>query len=282
MNEIRPSQPPAPNPPRFDDEIDLIDLAISLWRRKWVVIIVAAVITAVAAIVAFGRGEASVDASYASICKLPKVSVDGGSQEPVIAPSAVMELSERVFVPQALKQDREANVDKDLEKLSVTLEHPKDTSLIVLETKANAAQSERVISLHKAIMNRIVKLVDSEVDNLQVKLDQRIKMLEARLSNAESLTESLSQTDGDLADVSVEIAEVKNDLLQAKLQKSSLNSGRLMELGQQRELDTGLSSALIVALGAILGLFAGLFAALMANFIAAARERLHGELDSEE
>ncbi|WP_322522336.1 Wzz/FepE/Etk N-terminal domain-containing protein [Guyparkeria halophila] len=275
MNEIRPSQPATPNPPRFDDEIDLIDLAVALWRRKWVVIIVAVVITAMAATFAFGRGDASKATSFASIYSLPKVSVDGGDEKPVVAPSAVMELSQRVFVPQALKQDREADTGKDFQKLEVALQQPEDTSLIVIETEATETQSERITDLHKAIMGRIEKLAESEVDDLRAKLDQRIEMLETRLADAESLADSLSKTDGDLSEISLEIAEVKRELLQAELKKSSLSTGRLVELGQQRELDGGTSSTLIVALGAILGLFAGLFAALMVGFVAAARERLH-------
>ncbi|MCL7743671.1 Wzz/FepE/Etk N-terminal domain-containing protein [Guyparkeria hydrothermalis] len=275
MNEIRHSEPAAFNPPRFNDEIDLIDLAIALWRRKWVVIVVMVFITALTALYAFGRGEVAVPTSYASIYNLPKVSVDSGDEKPVIAPSAVMELSQRVFVPQALARDREANAEKDAEKLEVDLEQPKGTALIVVETEANQAQAERVNALHQSIMGRIEKLVESEVDDLRVRLDQRVEMLQTRLANAESLADSLAQTEGDLADISSEIAEVKTDLLLAELQKASLSTGRLVELGQQREMEKGLSSALMLALGVTLGLFAGLFAALMVGFVSAARERLH-------
>lgn len=38
MNEIRPNQPPTSTPPPFDGEIDLVDLALALWKRRWLVI----------------------------------------------------------------------------------------------------------------------------------------------------------------------------------------------------------------------------------------------------
>ncbi len=280
MNEIRPSQPPTPNPPRFEDEIDLVDLALALWRRKWTVVVVAVAITALAALFAFARGEAVKPTSFASIYSLPKTSGGSGEDRYVIEPGAVMQVTQRVFVPKSLKTDREANPAEEARELEVKLDQPEDTALVVLETEATEAEAARVEALHESITDRIAGLVESEVEALRGKLDRRIEMLETRLANAESLAESLAQTDGDLADISLEISKVKADLLSAELEKSSLNGGRLVELGQQRELEGGISSALIVALGAILGLFAGLFAALVANFIAAARERLQAQAQS--
>ncbi len=282
MNEIRPSQPPAPNPPRFHDEIDLVDLALALWRRKWLVVSVTLAVVVLAALYAFARGEAVKATSFASIYSLPKTVDQRGDDRYVIEPGAVMELTQRVFVPKSLTEERAANASGDLHDLEVKLDQPKETSLIVLETEATEGDSKRVEALHESITDRIGVLVQGEVDDLRAKLDRRIEMLETRLANAESLAESLSQAGGDLADISLELTEIKKDLLSAELEKSSLGNGRLVELGQQRELDGGVSSTLIVALGAILGLFAGLFAALMANFISAARERLHGEHEVEE
>ncbi len=282
MNEIKPNQPAAPNPPRFDDEIDLVDLALALWRRKSVVIAVALVVTALAAIYAFGRGEVAQATSFASIYSLPTTYDGEGEGRYVIEPGAVMELTQRVFVPKSLKENRQADQEENSEDLEITLDQPKNTSLIVVETEATEAQGDRVMALHDSIIGRITALVESEVDELQTKLDRRIEMLQTRLASVESLAESVGRSGGDVSDISAEVSEARKDLLSAELQKSSLNSGRLVELGQQRELDGGPSSTLIIALGAILGLFAGLFAALMANFVAAARERLHGELDTEE
>ncbi|QGT78297.1 hypothetical protein GM160_04935 [Guyparkeria halophila] len=282
MNEIRPSQPRTTNPPRFDDEIDLVDLALALWRRKWTVVVVALIFMVLAALYAFARGDGIKASSYASIYSLPKSVDENGNDHYIIGPSSVMELTERVFVPKSLKEDRQAKSSESWRELEIGLDHPKSTSLIVLETQATENEAKRVETLHESIIERIAGLVESEVDDLREKLDRRIEMLETRLANAESLAESLAQTDGDLADISLEISKVKADLLSAELEKSSLASGRLVELGQQRDLDEGVSGKLIVALGAILGLFAGLFAALMVNFIAAARERLHDELDAED
>lgn len=282
MNEIRPSQPTPTNPPRFDDEIDLVDLALALWRRKWLVVTVTLGVVVLAALYSFSRGEAVQPTSFATIYSLPKTSGGSGEDRYVIEPSAVMQVTQRVFVPKSLKADREASGPGGSRELEVKLDQPEDTALIVLETEATEAEAARVESLHESITDRIASLVESEVEELRGKLDRRIEMLETRLANAESLAESLAQTDGDLAEISLEISKVKADLLSAELEKSSLNGGRLVELGQQRDLENGVSSALIIALGAILGLFAGLFAALMANFIAAARERLHGEHEGEE
>ncbi|WP_158611869.1 Wzz/FepE/Etk N-terminal domain-containing protein [Guyparkeria sp. SCN-R1] len=279
MNEIQHHQAPSPNPPRFDDEIDLVDLALALWRRKWTVVIVAVVITALAAVFAFARGETAKPASFASIYSLPKTFDESGEGRFVIEPGAVMQVSQRVFVPKSLKEDQKANPPEEFRELEVTLDQPEDTALVVLETEATAAEAKRVEVLHESITDRIASLVEGEIEELRGKIERRIEMLETRLANAESLAESLAQAGGDLADISLEISEVKADLLAAELQKSSLNGGRLVELGQQRELE-GISNPLIMALGGILGLFAGLFAALMANFIAAARERLQDQASS--
>ncbi|MFI9653057.1 Wzz/FepE/Etk N-terminal domain-containing protein [Guyparkeria halopsychrophila] len=282
MNEIRPSQPTATNPPRFDDEIDLVDLALALWRRKWFVVSVTLAVVVLAALYAFARGEAVKATAFASIYSLPKTIDQRGDDRYVIEPGAVMQVTQRVFVPKSLKMDREANPPEESRELEVKLDQPEDTALVVLETEATEAEADRVEALHESITDRIAGLVESEVEELRGRLDRRIEMLETRLDNTESLAESLAQTGGDLAEISLEISKVKADLLSAELEKSSLKGGRLVELGQQRDLENGVSSALIIALGAILGLFAGLFAALMANFIAAARERLHGESQAED
>lgn len=240
MNEIRPNPSSDVPPARFDDEIDLVDLALALWRRKWVVLSVALAVFLATSIYAV-RQSGPIDAvKVSSVVEPPMLVLIGDANKSsveLISVSTLMEVTNRVYLPE-LKVMNGASVD-------VSLEHPKGTNLLIVESTVPERDVQHAREFHQQLVGRIDKAMAE------------------RISKARG---SVSDGDGQGHET---VVLGGGNLALAQESPAKLGGG-------------GPSSALILALGVILGLFAGLFAALMANFIAAARERLHGENQAED
>ncbi|MCL7751327.1 Wzz/FepE/Etk N-terminal domain-containing protein [Guyparkeria hydrothermalis] len=286
MNEIRPSQqPPATTPPRFDGEIDLVDLALALWRRKWVVVGVALLITGLAAVYTLTRDAgAAEDGTFSSIYEVPSYASNGQNERMLVEPAALEDVVRRVYLPKA-RQALEASAGSQESKVfdfGVEVSSPDKGGYLVLETQGGLAKNDRIRDLHRAVLASVSAHAKEKKTEFAERIAGEIHAVEEQIRETQDLVDSLRGEAGGLAEVALQLSRLKEKLSTLKLSQSSMKDGEVVALAQQSDRSEGISSALIVALGAILGLFAGLFAALMANFIAAARERLHGEHEVED
>lgn len=280
MNELRPSQPPAPNPPRFDDEIDLVDLALALWRRKWIVVGVALLVTALAVVFALTRGGVDArSATFSSVYEVPSYAKNGDREEMLVEPVALEDVVQRVYLPEA-RQTLEATVESEQDKVfnfNVEVSSPDKGSYLILETQDSVVRNERIRNLHRAVLESVSAHADERKTEFAARIASDIDAVKEQIRETQNLVDSLRGEAGGLAEVALQLSRLKEKLSSLELLQSSIKDGEIVALAQQSDRDDGVSSALIVALGVILGLFAGLFAALMANFIAAARERLQDQ-----
>ncbi len=285
MNEIRPSQPPAPNPPRFDDEIDLVDLALALWRRKWIVVGVAVLITGLAVAYALTRDDgATGQETFSSVYEVPSFANNGDTEKMLVEPVALEDVIRRVYLPKA-HQTLEASAggqEGQVFDFDVELSSSDKGGYLILETQGGVAANRRIRDLHRAVLENVTAYVNEKTTKFSARIASEIVAVEEQIQETQALVDSLRGEAGGLAEVVLQVSRLKEKLSSLKLVQSSIKEGEVIALAQQSNQEGGVSSALIVALGAILGLFAGLFAALMANFISAARERLHGEHEVEE
>ena len=164
MNEIRPNQSTAPSPARFDDEIDLIDLVITLWRRKWVVVGVFLLVFLAALAFAYSpAGDEEKKVRISSLYEIPSIVFSGGDQQRmqyVYEPHALSEVVARVYVPQLEREGLVSTIDVEI---------PKDTNLLALSSNLPAGDETRVeggVSAHQALLKRIENALEARVDAL--------------------------------------------------------------------------------------------------------------------
>lgn len=223
-----------------DDDIDLIDLVIALWRRKWVVIGVALLVFVAAlayALVKQARGDAP---RYTSIYALPTFvvsssgnAVASGGWLPLVSPQEVLELAKQVFVP-------EAQNSLGLNQ-AVHIENPEKTNLLVLSSQAPESARQMVLNLHKKVIAGINAEIQTRIDSIK--------------PSPGAAHNSVAQVGGGVEDLFVD-------------------RGHVVVLGKESQAPMKSKTTLIIVLGAALGLFAGVFAALVAGLFGSVRERL--------
>jgi hypothetical protein len=164
MNEIRPHQPPASNPPRFDDEIDLVDLAVTLWRRKWIVFGVFFLVLFLALVFAYSSGgDEEKKIRVSSLYEIPAIVFPGADSQRiqyVYEPKALKEVVSRVYVREFARAEGSAKIDVEI---------PKDTNLLALSTDLPAADESRVdggVNNHEEVLERIEGAIEARVGSL--------------------------------------------------------------------------------------------------------------------
>lgn len=172
MNEIRPNQPRGTSAPRFDDEIDLIDLAVALWRRKWVVIafsLLGVVLGAAVPAVQEQRFEVS---AVLAVGKL-----DSG--ELVQSTSTVKNWLESSLLPAAAKfTARDTSVSPG--GIGFTVKNGEGESVLI-----QAQAPEALVEPHMNAINwaaeRVADIADKPIRNLKSDLRSDVRTLELEL-----------------------------------------------------------------------------------------------------
>lgn len=222
-----------------DDDIDLVDLVIALWRRKWVVIGVALPVFVAALAYALVKQPQGAAPRYTSIYALPAVvvsssgnAVASGGWLPLVSPQEVIELARLVFVPEAQKS---LGLNQ-----AVHIENPEKTNLLVLSSQAPESARQMVLSLHK----KVIAGIDAEI--------------QARIDSIKPIPDAAHNS----------VAKVGGGA-----QNLYVDRGHVVALGKE-QAPVKSKTPLIIVLGAALGLLAGIFVALAAGFFGSVRERL--------
>lgn len=222
------------------EEIDLVDLAIALWRRKGMIVIVALAVVVVATVFAVHRAAQAPTRAYTSIYALPTVlmrSPNGGgvadAMSAIMPTAELIALAQSVYVPAA-------ETSMSQQGVSVGIDSPKDTRLIELKTTLTATQNQSVVAtLHKQVLTQ-----------MRDEINVRIKALKE--SGKDTTTE-------------------------ARVPALSVSPGHIVMLAKETTTRKPSKTVLIIALGAILGVSLGVFVALFVGFWASVRQRMSAQ-----
>lgn len=307
MNDNKPTTP-VPVPAYYidnrDDEISLVDLFVTLYRRKLVILLTLLICTALAVSMTFFTSEKT---TYATTIEI------GGEPEIESNTSALTKLQE-VYIP-ATKNAVKNN--QALSGLVIDVRAPKDSDLIILETQTVADKPDAVNELHSMVAQHFIAEHDKKLNQERVAIQNQIERLRLTLEsikNSGYLTvlrdnvAALRQQYLEAQNISDSVRlSVKDELrfLQTKLiEEEQAATGRSIELQSKinelrYKLDTmpetalisvtletakttGTSPLMIIALGIILGGMLGVFAAFMVEFLSKVKhEKEKQEKDSE-
>ncbi|TBW56709.1 lipopolysaccharide biosynthesis protein [Marinobacter halodurans] len=237
----------------FNDEISLVDLAVTFVRRRRVFYAVFTV--CVLAGVAYAL---IADTTYRYTSLIQGAATD--SNEPLVSPEVVMSGLEGRWLPEV-----RATYEAEHGKLpfEVTFDNPEKTNIIKLASEASEDRANMVEHIHQTLMADVTK----EQGSL---LEEQKNQLEQQITAVGKLIQSL-QEEGATGETVAGAVERKLNL---ELELASLKPAKTLVVARQSADATGPKRVLIVVLAIVLGGMLGVFAAFLTEFFVAVRAQM--------
>ncbi len=175
-------RPPEPLPPAYyEDEVSLADLVRTLIRRKWVLLGTWAAVMALAAVYLMVTPESRRQFGILSIGMVATEGA-GGSIEmmPIEDPATTLARIRDAYLPAELASL--SGSDDEPEAGSLTAKNPKETTLIVLEGFASAANEQAVRTLIRKIGERLIADHEATSEVSRERFAARLEKARARLA----------------------------------------------------------------------------------------------------
>jgi len=213
----------------YDDEIDLVELAASLWGQKWVILGVMTLCIALGVVYALVRTPVY---EYATTIEIGTRLV-AGEPAPIEPPQSVVAKLEKNYIPEAIRtfeSDLQTNGGEQ-RSLSVNTNSPSDTNLVVLTSESSEEFGKYYIPLHNRVLQRLARDHEREAKMERVRLENQLE--EARRSLEELQDERILKVER--SELETELSTAKNKLAQLKDQEELLKS-EIENLDVQEEI----------------------------------------------
>ena len=245
-----------------DDEISLVDLAMVLVRRKRVVAVITILIIAFGVVAAFLKPNSYTFSTSIEIGS----QIIGGTIEPFESPQTLLAKTQHVFIPQALKEQRQTNPE-DIEKYKIIASIPKSSVIIVLEIKGAEDKADLITKLLQNISQQAIqdhkRIYDAVRQNLIALKEQSKTELISLDSERDGLTEKRQLLQGNIKVQESQLANLRNT-------REILPPMKSIEA-------TGTSRKLIILIAAFAGIFLGIFSAFFAEFLSKIKQKIDKE-----
>ena len=255
-----------------DDEIDLVELGVGIWRKRWVIIGITLLCLALAVVFALRTPKKY---EYSAAIQLGSIADEKGQLQPLITPDSALTLLNKVVLPKVIDEySKTHGVDPQDLKVDATL-----AGSIVLAGKAPLDHGADISAVESAAADQLAKLISSQMQSRLSALKHQLAIANGELQ----ILQGASQRAGNVAaksDGSLQFLTQSKILTQKALiatlegQLDSVQPTHLLSSPVRSPESVGVSRAVIVILGGVLGVFFGLFFALMSGYFAAIRQRL--------
>lgn len=159
-----------------NDEIDLVEVGVSLWRRWKLMLVVFLACIAAGLLIAF-----LVPRSYEYTTTLEIGSRVVGTQiQPVESPGSAASKLKNGYLPEVLQQYARAH-RLDARKFNFDVEAPAKADLVVISGKGTQAQAESYIAIEKAAAQLLVTSDARITRNQQVQLQAQLAQAQSKL-----------------------------------------------------------------------------------------------------
>lgn len=197
-------------------EVRLVDLAVILWRQRWLIVGVTAVCILLGVIYALIRPGLY---EYTTTVEIG-TKLEGDATRPIEPPETVVSKLERNYIPEAIRTYEEEMLENNgggVKRLAVRASHPRDTDLVVLSSEAPDELREYYVRLHNRIVERLASDHQRDSRLERVRIENELELAELRL---EELTDERV--------LQVERNELQNQIVGAK--------NKLEQLADREEL----------------------------------------------
>lgn len=235
------------------DEISLIDLAMVLVRRRWMIAVISTIIITLGITAVVLKPKLY---SYRSTIEMGS-QVINGSIETFEAPQSLLSKLKHGYIPQVLFEHQHKNTD-DKKTYKVDVDNPKHSSIILLEISGTEERSETL----KWILQNITKKAVEDHSRIY---DSVKKNIDLRLSQANTRVETLKSTHDSTKDVEIAIHQASIETLSSQL--ANLRNTREILPPIKSIKPIGSNKRNIIIVTAIAGIFLSVFIAFLAEFI---------------
>jgi len=200
--------------PRYHaDEIDLTDLVLALWRRRWVFLVTFVVVFGLGLAYAFLATEKY---QYHTTIEIGHV-LNGLDLEPIEKADALKDRLKRVYIPSVIYQAQDEAIHS-LNPKSVEITAPDDSGVVELNQQGPADAERQIV----ALLNRVTNSVTTDHNRI---FDLAKASRETALTQARNELKSL---------------KTKESLIQANLERTKQSAELLKENidGLQSAIDT--------------------------------------------
>ena len=240
------------------DVLNMIDLALTLVKRKTMIAVIFSIITALGIFAALLTPR---EYTFSTTIDIGSRIIEG-SIEPFESPQALLTKLKYSYIPQVLTERRES-FPNDKTKYRIRPSVPSDGNLVLLEIIGTEEQSDTLKELLNATSDKAIQEHTSIYESIK-------RSLEAGLGHATA--DSESQMNYNRSEIKTFMHE--NIIGSLASQLANLRSTKVA-LSPMRSLDpTGRSRKTIVAASAFAGVFLGIFVAFFAEFLSKVKLRI--------
>ena len=255
-----------------DDEIDLVELGVGIWRQRRLIVGITLLCLALATAFALLRPK---QYEYSAAIQLGSIADAQGQLQPVVSPDSALTLLNKVVLPSVIDEYSKAHgiAPQDL-KVEATL-----AGSIVLAGKASLVRGADVSAIENAAVDQLAKLTSSQMQSRLSVLKQQFAIANGELQILQGALQpaagSTAKGDGALQFLNQsKILTQKTLIATLEGQIQSAQPTHLLSNPVRSPEPVGASRAVIVVLGGILGVFLGLLTALMGGYFTAIRQRM--------
>lgn len=243
--------------PIYDDEISLVDLALTFIRRRRVFYVVFLVTT----LAGLAYALLLVPEKYEYVSLYQMAEVDSGKT--VEPPATTIATLENRWLPEIQAAYRQTEEEKL--PFESSFSNPENTSLVRMASEASPEHAALVEQAHE-------KLIEQVKERQQALLSRVKQSLENRIGAIDRAVESLQGGE----DTGSAIAEAYEKRVELEGKLEGLNPGEALVVSRESAERKGTSKSLIVILAAVLGGMMGVFLAFLTEFVFLVREQ-HGK-----
>ena len=213
----------------YDDEIDLVDLAASLWEKKWIILGVTALCAAIGVAYALVRTPVY---EYSTTIEIGTRLVNGETV-PIERSQTVVAKLEKNYIPEAIRTfERELQEDNgDFPGLSVNTNSPSNTNLVLLSSEGSEEVGKYYIPLHSRVLQRLAKDHEREAKMERIQLQNQLE--EARRKLEELQDERVLKVERN--ELEAQLSSARNKLAQLKDQEQLIKA-EIENLDVQEEI----------------------------------------------
>ena len=239
----------------YDDEISLVDLALTFIRRRRVFYVVFLATT----LAGLAYALLLVPEKYEYVSLYQMAEVDSG--ETVEAPATTIATLENRWFPEIQASHRQTEEEKL--PFEISFSNPEDTGLIRIASEASPENSVLVEQTHRKLIEQVKERQQTLLAREKQSLENRIEVIGRALESLQGVENTGSA-----------IAEAYEKRVELEGRLEGLNPGEALVVSRESAEPKGTSKSLIVILAVILGGMMGVFLAFFSEFIGLVREQL--------
>ena len=244
----RPRDADTPTWTYQEDEIDLVDLGVSLWARRVLIASVFLICLVAGTLFALVRGPSY---RYSMSFTLGTYATSQGALTPFPSYQSALSAIQHAYLPKTLGDYARKHPGFDPDAVDVKISAQSGDSVVNIDARGSSATAAAIKAIEASVAKMMLNQTNEALSNMAANLKQTIAGLKKGLgpNSAQALAS-------------------------AQAQLASMRRGKVLYGPARSSKPVGMSRSVVIALSAVLGCVLALLAALLTGYASAVRQRL--------